>query len=91
MSGIKEEETAERGPDADTNYFLVGIKMKQEIPDERNKRRRNGRTKQISSGREENREVYRNELRENCQDLQIGSDIEESWAVLRDKILESAF
>ncbi|KAK9739653.1 hypothetical protein QE152_g8812 [Popillia japonica] len=36
-----------RGPDADTNYFLVGIKMKQEIPDERNKRRRNGREVQM--------------------------------------------
>ncbi|KAK9753778.1 hypothetical protein QE152_g1762 [Popillia japonica] len=64
-----------RGPDADTDHFLVGIKMKQEIPDERNKRRRNGRTKQTSLGREENREAYRIELRENCQELQIGSDI----------------
>ncbi|KAK9700403.1 hypothetical protein QE152_g31279 [Popillia japonica] len=60
--------------------------MKQEIPDERNKRRRrNGRTKQTSLGREENREAYRIELRKNCQDLQIWSNIEESWAVLREE------
>lgn len=69
-----------RGLDADSDHFLVSIKMKQEIPCERN-RQRNKRVENetIELTDEKDRMEYREKLREQLNSMQGGKEIDQLW------------
>lgn len=80
-----------RGLDADTDHFMVGVKIKQLIPESRNqtaKKARNRRTVRLQS--EEEKIRYENMISNELEKLTEEGTIEEIWTNIKTKIEKTA-
>lgn len=79
-----------RGPDADTDHFMVGMELKQTIPNLRNQlNRKNNYEKAVKLENTEEQLEYRKEIDKALNAITKENTIDKKWAQIKNAMIES--